>query len=171
MNSDEIWLPVCGREGDYEVSNHGSVRGLPGGHGRGAKGQILKAGKNSAGYPGVVLARCKKKEWRSTHRLVAMAFIPNPNGYPFVNHKDSDRMNSHVSNLEWCTAKANSIHAARDRRMSGPNNAKAVPVEVLLEGRSLGTFDSILQASKALGLPYPSLVYGRHKGHVVRRLI
>ena len=171
MEHIEEWRPVKGREGHYEVSNHGRVKSLPGGHGRGAQGVMLRAAPNSEGYLGVVLAKGGKKQWRTVHRLVASAFLENPCAYPFLNHIDHNRKNNSVINLEWCTAKYNTQHAVRAGRMRhGAVHPKAVAVEVSKDGVVLGRYDTILEASKALGAVYSSLCAGGCCGYSVRRL-
>ena len=108
----EVWRPVKGYEGYYEVSDQGRVRSLDRTV-RGAnamsdsypinlKGCILKPGIASRGYRQVILCRDGVKKHCGVHRLVAEAFIPNPDNLPQVNHKDENTSNNIVSNLEWC---------------------------------------------------------------------
>jgi len=110
----EKWLPCPGFETSYEVSNYGQVRsidryiyrrnGL-------VKGQLIHFDFNKKGYPQLRLYNKNKKYVRNQHRLVALAFIPNPNNLPQVNHIDGNKMNNHISNLEWCTNSDNMKHA------------------------------------------------------------
>lgn len=120
MTSEELWLPVCGFENSYEVSFLGRVRSLDrkvfSGYAsngtkrfRLAKGRVLKPLLNSDGYLRVMFGRKNKK----IHRLVAAAFLRNPKNLPCVNHKDGDKHNNKVENLEWCTYKENSQHAVK----------------------------------------------------------
>ncbi|MEX0598199.1 MAG: NUMOD4 domain-containing protein [Candidatus Paceibacterota bacterium] len=107
-----IWLPVPNYEGEYEVSNIGSVCVLDKikiskwGKVRIVEGFILKQQTHN-GYKTVSL---NGKRFR-VHRLVASAFLENPHNHPVVNHKDKIRDNNNVDNLEWCTYKYNNIHA------------------------------------------------------------
>ena len=109
---EEIWRPVKGFEGRYEVSTKGRVRSLrrlvKGGHGnlQYRDGQILKPQTGST-YAQVYLRVGDKQKWFYVHRLVAQAFIPNPDDLPLINHKDENRLNNCVENLEWCTCKYN----------------------------------------------------------------
>lgn len=104
----EIWKAIEGTDGKYEVSNTGKVRSNNYlGHG---KQQELKLWDNG-GYQRVTLWSGGKKGNRLIHRLVAETFIPNPENKPEVNHKDGDKHNNHVDNLEWSTRKENIDHA------------------------------------------------------------
>lgn len=110
---NEIWKDIPGYEGLYQVSNCGNVRSLD---------RIIKC-KNGKirGYPGVLLKQDSTKDGHKrcrlcnqgcdkhffVHRLVASAFIENPNNFPIVNHKDENPSNNSVNNLEWCTGKYN----------------------------------------------------------------
>lgn len=111
----EIWKPVVGYEGIYEVSNMGRVKSLDrlvkrNNHFDRKKGRILSPSINSL-YPMVRLS--KNGEHKSTflHRIIAIAFIPNPNNKPQVNHIDGNKHNYSISNLEWCTQSENNAHA------------------------------------------------------------
>lgn len=96
----EEWRAVPGYEGLYEVSNMGNVRNV-------RRNTLLKLSKNNNEYIRVCLCKNCIRTLLSVHRLVAQAFIPNPNNLPQVNHKDEDKTNNNVDNLEWCTAKYN----------------------------------------------------------------
>ena len=120
----EQWKPIEGYEGLYEVSNLGHVRGVArivrssGISQRMALGRVLKPYTNKLRYQYVALSKDNKRETLSVHRLVAMAFIPNPDNLPCVNHKDEDPKNNKVENLEWCTTKYNlNYGTARERRV------------------------------------------------------
>lgn len=111
----EVWKPIKGYEGFYEVSDHGRVRSLDrkkaqmSSHGtmmeKRYPGMILSPNDNGNGYKMVCLrdSACGKKKNHYIHRLVAEAFIPNPNGLPVINHLDYDKGNNAASNLEWVT--------------------------------------------------------------------
>ena len=105
---DEIWKPVVGYEGLYEVSNLGRVKSLPK---RGYKsGGILKQ-RCKDDYMDVRVSKNNKKHTLSVHRAVAEAFIPNPDNKLVVNHIDGNKSNNCVNNLEWNTYSENSKHA------------------------------------------------------------
>ena len=106
---EEIWKPVVGYEGLYEVSSLGIVRSLDRYDSRNCfrKGRILKLNDNGRGYLDVQLCSNGKVKHHLVHRLVAEAFIPNPYNLPQVNHRDENPSNDNVDNLEWCDAKYN----------------------------------------------------------------
>lgn len=114
----EIWKDIKGYEGIYQVSNLGRVRSLDRiVNNRSYKGRI-KVPSNSKGYKRVGLLYKRNVNYYSIHRLVAQAFIPNPNNYEIVNHKDENRGNNRVDNLEWCDSKYNnSYHNANIKRL------------------------------------------------------
>ena len=118
----EEWRHVVGYEGYYEISNHGRVRSvhrdIPSGeHRRILHGKPIKPNMKK-GYCAVVLTAYHRRKHVWIHRLVAQAFIPNPDNLPQVNHKDENRSNNYVENLEWCTSKYNVNYGTGRQRMS-----------------------------------------------------
>jgi hypothetical protein len=110
---DEIWKTIPGYEGVYEVSNHARVRSLNRiccYTNRRLMGKVL-ATKLTLGYPTLGLHKNRKTYHLKIHRLVAQAFIPNPENKPFINHINGIRHDNRLENLEWCTAQQNMIHA------------------------------------------------------------
>lgn len=106
LKSDkEEWRDVIGYEGLYQVSNLGRLRSL-------RRGTVSKVTPNKAGYILVTLRDSKgNPSTKKLHRLVAEAFIPNPQNKPCVNHEDGIKHNNHVDNLIWCTYSENTQHA------------------------------------------------------------
>lgn len=102
----EIWKDIKGYEGRYKVSNLGNVKSL-----LGKKERILKSLNHTEGYYKVILYKENIAKNKCIHRLVAEAFIDNPQNKKDINHKDGNKHNNNVSNLEWCTRKENVIHA------------------------------------------------------------
>lgn len=118
-----IWKPVVGYEGLYEVSNTGLVKSLN----KYKKPRLLKLTKRTDGYLGVVLCRDKTQRTFTVHRLVANAFLPNPDDLEMINHKDENKTNNHVNNLEWCTRAYNQVYSMNlhpERRKEFANNLK-----------------------------------------------
>lgn len=122
----EIWKPIKGYEGLYEISSKGRVRSLnrliidclkrkhP------CKQRILKL-HDSGGYLMVGLSKNHTQQHFLVHRIVAKTFLPNPKKLPEVNHKDENRHNNHVDNLEWCTPLYNSNYGTRGDKISAIN--------------------------------------------------
>lgn len=103
MNT-ETWKPVIGYEGLYLVSNTGNVKSI-------AKNKVFALCYDNYGYPIVSLTKNKKAKTKTVHRLVALAFIPNPDKKPQVNHIDGNKSNNSVENLEWATNRENVVHS------------------------------------------------------------
>lgn len=114
-NSDEIWREIPNTDGYYEVSNLGRVRSWRNNRfGRMENPRIMKLGNHNGGRSGyykiTMSFKGKGVKQSLVHRLVAQAFIPNPENKPEVNHLDGNGRNNHVSNLEWCTRSENAQH-------------------------------------------------------------
>lgn len=110
---EEIWCPIKGYEGVYEVSDKGRVKSLKYG-----KERILKPIRNLNGYIQVKLRKNGDNKMCCVHRLVAQTFIPNPDNLPEVNHKDENKENNSVQNLEWCDRKYNNNYGTRNQMVS-----------------------------------------------------
>lgn len=143
MQRIEQWKPVKGYEGIYKVSNIGRVNSLKYG-----KEKILKPGKNGSGYLFVYLWKNGKYKMFLVHRLVATAFLPNPEGFEQVNHKDENPSNNCIENLEWCTPKYNSNYGTRTERQAA-SKSKPVEASKFPDFREIELrFDSIIEAGR-----------------------
>ena len=111
---EEIWKDIEGYEGKYQVSNLGRVRSLN--YHRMGITKLLKARKDKDGYNMAFLVRSGYNRPVGVHRLVAQAFIPNPNNYPCVNHKNEVKDDNRVENLEWCTVRYNTLYGTGVQR-------------------------------------------------------
>lgn len=141
--TQEIWKPIKGYEGLYEVSNLGNVRSCPRIYtdSRGwvyhKKGQTLKYLLRNH-YNSVALCKNNKSAQKTVHRLVATAFIPNPNNLPQINHKDENKLNNHVDNLEWCTAEYNNNYGTGNIRRAISKGKRVRCIETGEEFFSIG---------------------------------
>lgn len=144
MKELEEWKDIKGYEGKYAVSVFGEVYSYK-------RHKCLKARKNRNGYCGVNLGG---KEYR-IHRLVAEAFIPNPDNLPFVNHKDENPENNCVENLEWCSASYNINYGTRNERCieSRMRNGFIKPILMLdiFDEFLIKEFPSIQEAAEYVG--------------------
>ena len=148
MTESEIWKDVAEYEGFYKVSDKGNIysveRRNSRGYGRG--GRILKPKYDGKGYPQVNLHKNGKSKTTTVHRLVAEAFIPNPESLPQVNHIDEVKDNNNVENLEWCDSKYNINYGTRSERYSQARSKKVRAVNA--ETGDVLTFNSTMEAGR-----------------------
>ena len=149
----EEWKDIVGFEGSYQVSNLGRVKslsrivrantcGL-----REISEKILSNAKSSCGYDLVMLSKNGKHYNKFIHRLVAETFIPNPNKYREVNHKDENKHNNMVENLEWCDRKYNANYGTGIERCAAKKCKPVVMIDVAT-GVELKTYKSAKEAMK-----------------------
>lgn len=157
----EIWLPIKGFEGTYEVSNLGRVRSIDRivyfKNSKGSRhyiGKILRQ-KYHNGYAYVNLNINKKLSVLPVHRLVAKHFIKNPDNLPVVNHKDGVKSNNFYWNLEWTTSQGNNIHAREHNLLNDNtkglqeiNNQNKIPIDVYYDGKFIHKFDCASDVAK-----------------------
>lgn len=118
--SEEIWKDVEGYDGVYQVSNRGRVRSFHSRNGIGlSPTPRIMVGALYIGYHMVILCKNGNQRMKKVHRLVAEAFIPNPENKPFVNHKNFVRNDNSVENLEWVTPCENSRHSVPRNKEKG----------------------------------------------------
>lgn len=147
----EKWRDVIGYEGIYKVSNFGRVKNR-----RGIKSQQ----DNGKGYMMVHLSKNAKLRWCLVHRLVAQAFIDNPDNKATVNHKDGNRANNNVNNLEWASYSENNLHSYQ---CNGKKPARAKAIYCVETGE---VYSSSYEASRRTGFVQTSInrcVNGRQK--------
>ena len=171
MNMEEIWKDIQGYEGLYQVSNLGKIKSLNriSCINRQLTGKILNPIKQISGYYSIGLSKNAEVKLFLIHRLVAEAFIPNPNNYPCVNHKDENKQNNFVwvnkdgtvdlekSNLEWCTVKYNSNYGTRNKRLSdnhkgilNTHKSKSI-LQFDLKNNYIKEYPSVAEVNRQLG--------------------
>lgn len=170
----EEWKDVVGYEGLYEVSNTGKVRSINY-YGKCGYSKELSTSIQNNGYVITHLYKNGKSSTKTVHRLVAMAFIPNPDNLEMVNHKDEDKTNNDVINLEWCSRSYNQIYSMnrheerrkmfgdnfRDKatgKLTSPFTKKGVPhkhnekvVQKTYDGEIIRYFDNPAEAANHIG--------------------
>ncbi|MFZ2522966.1 MAG: NUMOD4 domain-containing protein [Minisyncoccia bacterium] len=127
MQTEEIWIDVPEFSEYYQVSNRGRFRSKFWRVGGKFKAlEELKLKQNRDGYLLTRFSVEKKQYFRNAHRIVANVFIPNPLGLPYVNHKDLNKQNNSVENLEWCTARENMLHRFSNKPRVGARNVRHI---------------------------------------------
>lgn len=156
----EVYKDIIGYEGYYQVSNLGNVKSVDrivtnNGKRIPRKGKVLSKGLSKYGYLTVVLSKNGVHKNYRVNRLVAEAFIPNPQQLPFVNHKNEEKTDNRVENLEWCDAVYNHNYGTIKERISksGRNcktKSKKV-VQMTLDGEVVAVFPSTMEVQRQLG--------------------
>lgn len=144
----EIWKDIKGYENKYQVSNKGNIRNIK-------TGKQLKIQFYKSGYCYIDLYCNGISKHYLIHRLVAQAFIPNPNNLPCVNHKDGKRSNNNVDNLEWCTQQYN-VNYGNCRELQARKTRKQVYGINIQSGDKTQIFNSVKDAAewcKTTGYP------------------
>lgn len=157
---ENMWKDINGFEGLYQVSDTGEVKSLsrvkPNNRGtQQVNERILHKRTDKDGYFAVCLSKDGKHYGKRVNRLVADAFIPNPENHPVVNHIDEDKQNNNVSNLEWCTVKHNTLHGT-GRIKTAMAQGRAVQ-KINLEGDVVEEFYSTCNASTKTGIPQSNI--------------
>lgn len=159
----EIWKNVIGYEGYYEVSNLGNIRSVE----RKVEGKNnsvrIISGKQMTpqldlhGYWSILLCKNGKKKMHLLHRLVAEAFVPNPNGYKYVNHKDEHRTNAKAENLEWCTQQYNLTYNNIHLRRNLSNCSKKI-VQLDRDFNIVYVWKSAMEAQRHTNIPNANII-------------
>lgn len=169
MTREEIWKDVVGFEGYYQVSNLGRVRSVDrivkGSFGslQNKRSVILSSAINTAGYYSVALTRNANSKSYRVHRLVAEAFLPNPNNLPIINHKDENKLNNSVENLEWCTysynAKYNGCMTKRitTRNKNHSHGCEKKVYQYDLKNNLIKVWKSLMSITRTLGYSHANI--------------
>lgn len=154
---EEVWKDIKGYEGLYQISTLGRIKSLgryvyysKGNYNRYYPERILNGSVNNEGYMRITLSKNKVPTTYLIHRLVSDAFIPNPNNLPCINHKDEDKTNNVVSNLEYCTVAYNNTYNNRHKKI-----AKKLSIPILqysLDGKFIREWSGTREAARGIGL-------------------
>lgn len=159
---EEIWKDIEGYDGLYQVSNLGRIKSLYNYRGYGN----IMTQRIKKGYCTIGLRKNGLRKWLSVHRIVANMFIPDKTSFKAmpnedrnsidlktlkVNHKDENKLNNNVDNLEWCTTAYNNSYGDRLSRVSKTNKLKRTVVQCDLDGTILNMFSSIRKAAETTG--------------------
>lgn len=155
---EEIWVKIKDYNGKYEISNFGRLRS----YAQSKSGKITTGSKDKKGYLVVRLYDNSNhsKDYK-VHRLVAEAFLPNPENLPQVNHKDENKENNCVDNLEWCTNEYNHNYGTRNQRAGKSNQCHESTSEKIYsvdQNGNIEFFDSIGEAERVTGLSHANIV-------------
>lgn len=140
----EIWKDIKDYEGLYQVSNYGRVRSLN--YRNTGRVEVLKSIEEQQGYLQIHLVKNKKRATFKIHRLVAETFIQNPERKPQVNHKDEDKTNNRVENLEWCCCNYNINYGTRTNRAT--EKLSKIVLQLTTEGEILKEWPSAAEAGR-----------------------
>lgn len=166
---NEVWKDVIGYEGLYMVSNFGRVKSLSFNKTTGNV-KLRKINIQNSGYFYLGLHKGGTAKNFLVHRLVAIAFLKNPNKYQFVNHKNGIKTDNRIANLEWCTKSYNLVHAFKNglkkiteahlvRLRKFNTETKSIPVsQYTLDGKFIAKYKSGVEAAQITGINYFALM-------------
>lgn len=165
---DEVWKDIKGYEGEYQISNRGRIKSLPkeklhdsiSGTKYTTKEKIMKPADNCRGYMCTMIGRNEKSRTVSIHRLVAEAFIPNPDNLPEVNHIDGDKKNNNVENLEWVSHQDNMRHASEMDLMNKKSKLSRYEIQNMRE--------RYIPRDSQYGIRAFARKYGMSSSHITR---
>lgn len=165
----EQWKDIAGYEGLYQVSNLGNVKSLARYKKNRSKMQevkehMMKPFVYNEGYARVQLSKDGKARSFCVHRLVALAFVPNTENKPHINHIDENKSNNRADNLEWCTATENNNYGTHNMRISLTNGRRVQAFDK--DGNLVMEFHSISEATRQTKINQTSISYclaGKYK--------
>lgn len=155
----EEWRDIMGFIGVYQVSNYGRIRSCA----KAGYYKIMKPHATTNGYLIVGLSNNGIRRHYSVHRIVAAAFIPNPYDFPCVNHKDENKQNNRVENLEWCTILYNNMYSDRMERVQSKRRRPIIQYD--LSGKPIAKYSCVREASEKTGISQNAIYtfcYGKY---------
>lgn len=135
---------IAGFNNQYQINTEGQIKN--------SKDKILSQSISNSGYYRVHLCKDGKAKWYAVHKLVAQTFIPNPLHLPEVNHKDENKLNNNVDNLEWCNSKYNTNYGARNKRISETKTNNTYNTKQVLCVETGIIYPSIMEAQRQTGI-------------------
>ena len=174
----ELWKDIPGWEGYYQGSTYGRVKSLErivwkpiGNYSTTVKERILKQNVDDEGYCRVKLSKEDKHCSVKVHRIIAETFLFNPSNLPMVNHKNENKTNNSISNLEYCDCTYNNNYGTRNERISKALKNKVLQYDT--DGNFLNEWDSCIDVEKALGYPIGTICHrcngtrnNKYKGYI-----
>ena len=147
---EEVWKDVIGYEGIYQISSIGRVKNV-------INNTIKKPSINKYGYFQVMLWKNNKNKLKRIHRLVAEAFLnnPKPDIFNCINHKDENKLNNSVENLEWCDRKYNNNYGGHNLKIAKSHSRPVI--QYTLDGEFVKEWESATVASRELGFPQSAI--------------
>lgn len=140
---EETWKDIPNYEGLYQVSNLGRIKSF---YNYKRDGTNILKPRLKRGYYTIGLRKNGKRSWIGIHRLVARAFIPNPNHNPCVNHKDENKLNNNANNLEWCTVAYNNTYGTRIKKVIEKTGKPVLQFD--LNNNFIKKYNNLLEAAK-----------------------
>jgi hypothetical protein len=175
METKESWLPVQNYGGRYQVSSCGRIKSMnrvvsyPDGKTRKVSEKIMSPRRDKDGYLTVSLSMNGASKTYYIHRLVAGEFLANPGNLPVCNHRDGNKANNHVENLEWVTYSENVQHAFATGLSNNKGGNHCFAVGVIDNGLGM-EFSTVREWCAARGIPYgtgKNILNGRRKSRII----
>ena len=142
---NEIWKDIPDYEGLYQASNYGRIKSL---YNYKRDGTNILKPRLKRGYYQLGLRKNKQRKWIALHRLIAITFIPNPDNLPCINHKDENKLNNSIDNLEWCTVRYNNCYGTRLKKVANTNKTKRAVLKFDLENNFIEEYISLSEAGR-----------------------